>query len=687
MNKSLLKRTHKPFELTTDLVPKGDQPNAIREIVERFRSGINQQVLMGVTGSGKTFTMANIIKELEVPALILSHNKTLAAQLYSEFRDFFQNNAVEYFVSYYDYYQPEAYIPQRDIYIEKDSSINDDIDRLRLAATSSLHSRDDVVIVSSVSCIYGLGDPEEYSHMICDLDVGNIYPRDGIVVRLIDMQYERGDFDFKRGRFRVRGDIIEIYPAYDEIAYRIELFGDEIERIFEIQPLTGATLAELQRIVIYPAKHFVMPEGTIARAVVTIRDELEDRYAALMAKKKLLEAERLRSRVLYDLEMLEQTGICSGIENYSRHFTGLPPGSRPHCLLDYFPEDYLVIVDESHVSIPQLRAMYAGDFSRKTTLVEHGFRLPSALDNRPMKFHEWDENVKKVLYVSATPAPFELERCGGLVTEQVIRPTGLVDPEVEIRPTKGQIPDLLNEVRIRAERGERVLVTTLTKRLAEEISDYFQNEKVKCAYLHSEVHTIDRVEILKDLRQGVTDVLVGINLLREGLDLPEVSLVAILDADKEGFLRSATSLIQTIGRSARHNAGKVIMYADKVTNAMEIAVGETRRRRKLQEDFNKKHGITPESIVKAIKGGISDEIAATKIVRGVIGKSDKEFASVETINELEIEMMKAAEDLDFEKAAALRDRIFDLTGHEAFPKPQQTAKQKYRKGKQRKRGK
>ncbi|MBI4569063.1 MAG: excinuclease ABC subunit UvrB [Planctomycetes bacterium] len=652
-----------PFALTTDLKPAGDQPKAIADLVRGFKEQrLPAQALMGVTGSGKTFTMANVIREVGLPTLVMSHNKTLAAQLYAEFRDFFKKNAVEYFISYYDFYQPEAYIPQRDIYIEKDACINDDIDRLRLSATATLRTRKDVVIVASVSCIYGLGDPNDYSDMVCRVERGAHAARDAILARLVDMQYSRGDFDLKRGTFRVRGDVVEISPAYEEVTYRVEFFGDEVERIECVDRLTGECLETYDAVTIYPAKHFVMPAERIACAVRTIGEELEERYAQLRAQEKMIEAERLRTRVRYDLELLQEVGTCPGIENYSRHLTGLPPGQRPYCLMDYYPEEFLVIVDESHVTVPQIRAMYAGDRSRKETLVNYGFRLPSALDNRPMTFDEWEAKARRLLFVSATPGPYELQRTAGVVVEQVIRPTGLVDPRISVFPTRGQVLHLMAAIRERAKKGERTLVTTLTKRMAEEIARYFEAEGVKCRWMHSEVQAIERVEILRELREGAFDALVGVNLLREGLDLPEVTLVAILDADKEGFLRSETSLIQTIGRSARNVGGEVYLYADTVTGSMRRAMDETERRRALQTEFNRLHGITPETIIKAIKRGIEDEIAAQKVVRAAIRRREPDARAIEALGELEKEMYDAASRLEFERAAELRDRIVRLRG-------------------------
>jgi excinuclease ABC subunit B len=613
---------------------------------------------MGVTGSGKTFTMANVIQNLQRPALVMSHNKTLAAQLYGEFKEFFPHNAVHYFVSYYDYYQPEAYIPQRDIYIEKDAAINQEIDRLRLAATSALVSRQDVIIVASVSCIYGLGSPEDYRSMMVDLSTSRPVDRDVILSKLVDIQYERNDIEFQPGRFRVRGDCVEIWPSYEQFAYRVEFWGDEIEQLSIINPTSGEAVERKAEIFIYPAKHFVLPEERIAQAIDEIKGELDKRLAEFKVQGKLLEAQRLGARTRFDIEMMQEVGYCPGIENYSRPLSGRPPGSPPDTLFSFFPEDYLLFVDESHVSVPQIRGMFFGDHNRKVTLVEHGFRLPCALDNRPLKFEEWEQRVKQVIFVSATPGPYELERTGGEVVEQLIRPTGLLDPEIEISPARGQVPHLLEQIRARATSGERVLVTTLTKRLAEDLSAYFSKQDVRCKWLHSELDAFERVELLRDLRQGHFDVLVGVNLLREGLDLPEVSLVAILDADKEGFLRSETSLIQTIGRSARNVNAKVILYADSVTESMRRAVEETRRRRKLQHQYNEEHGITPETIRKSIRGGIEAAAAAHAESNAAVGRTDEtQYITEEFLNELETEMLAAAEALEFERAAALRDRI------------------------------
>src|SRR5215212_8656729 len=583
------------FQLVSPYTPAGDQPKAIEQLTQGFVNGKNLQVLLGATGTGKTFTASCLIEKLQKPTLVLAHNKTLAAQLYKEFKGFFKNNAVHYFVSYYDYYQPEAYIPQRDIYIEKDSSINENIDRLRLAATSALVSREDVIIVASVSCIYGLGSPSDYKRMMVYVPKGETIDRDNLLLRLIDIQYQRNDIAFERGKFRVRGDTIDVWPASEETAYRIELFGDEVDSLSVIHPVSGDTIKVLEELYIYPAKHFVTPEERVKDAIAGIEAELNTRLEQFKTEGKLLEAERLKARCRYDLDMLREVGYCSGIENYARWFSGRKPGEPPYTLIDFFPEDFLLIVDESHVTLPQVRGMYFGDRSRKETLVEHGFRLPSALDNRPLKFDEFEGKMRQCLCLSATPGPYELEKVGGEVVEQVIRPTGLVDPIIHVRPARGQVNDLANEIRLRAEKGERTLVTTLTKRMAEDLSTYFRDAGMRCKWLHSELDAIERITTLRELREGAFDVLVGVNLLREGLDLPEVSLVAILDADKEGFLRSETSLIQTIGRAARNVNAEVILYADRVTDSMQRAIEETRRRRELQVEYNKKHGITPET--------------------------------------------------------------------------------------------
>ncbi len=648
------------FELVSDYAPAGDQPAAIEKLVSRIKEGKRDQVLLGVTGSGKTFTMANVIAQMNRPTLILSHNKTLAAQLYGEFKEFFPNNAVSYFVSYYDYYQPEAYIPARDIYIEKDSSINEEIDRLRLLATSALVSRRDVIVVASVSCIYGLGSPKDYLEMMVPLQIGDEIDRDKLLLKLVDIHYERNDYELARAKFRARGDVIEVWPAYEEFAFRIELWGDEVENLSIINPLTGEEAKKLNEIYIYPAKHFVMPMDRIEAAVLLIEAELHERLEFFKKEGKLLEAQRLQARTRYDIELLRETGFCPGIENYSRALADRKPGEPPYTLLDFFPEDSLLMIDESHVTIPQIRAMWAGDNSRKTTLVEHGFRLPMALDNRPLKFDEFNKRPGQRLLVSATPADWELEQTKGEIVEQVIRPTGLVDPEIYIVPARGQVPHLMDQIRERAEAGERVLVTALTKRLSEDLTAYMLEEGIRCKWLHSELDAIERVEILRELREGKFDACVGVNLLREGLDLPEVSLVAILDADKEGFLRSATSLIQTIGRSARNVNAKVILYADKVTNSMQQAIDETDRRREIQLAYNEANGITPETIQKAIRKGIEEEIAAHNLVQETSGGNETYYVTQEFINELEGEMMKAAEGLEFERAAQLRDRIMQL---------------------------
>ncbi|HQR09004.1 MAG TPA: excinuclease ABC subunit UvrB [Gemmatales bacterium] len=654
-----------PFQVVAPYVPAGDQPQAIEKLVENYRNGQRAQVLLGVTGSGKTFTMANVIKAINKPTLVMSHNKTLAAQLYGEFKEFFPHNAVRYFVSYYDYYQPEAYIPQRDIYIEKDASINEEIDRLRLAATSSLVSRSDTVVVSSVSCIYGLGSPKDYLAMMVPLRVGQVTDRDEALRKLVDIQYDRNDVAFTRGKFRVRGDTIEVWPAYEEFAYRVEFFGDEVERISVIHPTSGDTLRTIDEAFVYPAKHFVTSDDRIRGAVEKIRQELDERLKVFQQQGKLLEAQRLAARTRYDIEMLLETGHCPGIENYSRHLSGRQPGEPPDTLISFFPKDFLLVIDESHVSVPQIRAMFAGDYSRKLTLVEHGFRLPSALDNRPLRFDEWEKFEANLLFVSATPAPYELERAGGEIIEQIIRPTGLVDPVLHIRSAMGQVADLVKECKIRAEKNERVLVTTLTKRLAEDLANYLRDAKLKTKWLHSELDAIERWQILRELREGAFDVLVGVNLLREGLDLPEVSLVCIMDADKEGFLRSTTSLIQTIGRSARNVNAEVILYADKVTDSMQKAIDETNRRRAVQLQYNQDHNITPETIKKAIRQGIDEEIQARRMAESLAtgGVVDEEVVDKQAVLEqLQAEMLIAAEALEFEKAAALRDRMAKLRG-------------------------
>jgi excinuclease ABC subunit B len=650
------------FELSSKFQPAGDQPQAIAKLAQGFRDGQPRQVLLGATGTGKTYTAANVVAALNKPTLVLSHNKTLAAQLYKEFRGFFPRNAVHYFISYYDYYQPEAYIPQRDIYIEKDAQINENIDRLRLAATSALVSREDVLIVASVSCIYGLGSPSDYKAMMVRVVKGESHDRDQLLLRFVDIQYQRNDVAFERGKFRVRGDVVEVWPAYEEFAFRIEMFGDEVESLAIINPLTGETLREMDDLYIYPAKHFVTPEDRIRQAVEGIGQELEERLASFRQHGKLLEAQRLAARTRFDMEMLLEVGHCPGVENYARWFSGRKPGEPPYTLLDFFPDDFLMIVDESHVTLPQLRGMFAGDHSRKLTLVEHGFRLPSALDNRPLRFDEWEKRIKQTLFMSATPGPYELERVGGEVVEQIIRPTGLVDPLLHVKPARGQVPDLIEEIKKRAARNERVLVTTLTKRLAEDLSAYFREAGLRCKWLHSELDAIERVQVLRELREGAFDVLVGVNLLREGLDLPEVSLVAILDADKEGFLRSGTSLIQTIGRAARNVNAEVILYADKVTDSMQRAIEETQRRRELQLEYNRQHGITPETVRSAISSGLEEEIAAHKFVQEVAGQPAENYVTQEYLEELHGEMLAAAANLEFERAAQLRDRIAQLKG-------------------------
>ncbi len=652
------------FELVSKFEPSGDQPEAIRQLVEGVKAGERYQTLLGATGTGKTFTISNVIKEINKPTLILAHNKTLAGQLYSEFKEFFPNNAVEYFVSYYDYFQPEAYVAHTDTYIEKDSSINDEIDKLRHSATSSLFERQDVVIIASVSCIYGLGNPEEYRELVVSLRTGMEMERNQLLRRLVDIQYERNDIDFKRGAFRVRGDVVEIFPASrDEHCMRVEFFGDEIERIREIDYLTGEIIAERDHVAIFPASHFVTREEKLLQAIENIEVELEAQLKVFKDNGKLLEAQRLEQRTRYDLEMMREMGFCSGIENYSRHLTLREAGSIPYTLLDYFPKDFLLVIDESHVTLPQVRAMFNGDKARKEILVDHGFRLPSALDNRPLQFPEFEDHITNAVYCSATPGPLELERCPEMV-QQIIRPTGLLDPIVEVRPIEGQIDDLIHEIHERTAKDERVLITTLTKKMSEDLTKYLKEIGIKVNYLHSEIKTLERIEVIRDLRLGKYDVLVGINLLREGIDIPEVSLVAILDADKEGFLRSERSLIQIIGRAARNSEGRVIMYADKITNSMEIAIGETRRRRTIQEDYNEKHGITPRTIKKDIR----DIIKATQASRedGMDAEDTPNYASMtrkerqQMINRLEHDMKEAARSLDFETAAQLRDIIIEL---------------------------
>ena len=651
------------FRLVSDFKPTGDQPQAIEKLIEGLRKVYKHQTLLGATGTGKTFTLACVIERVQKPTLVIAHNKTLAAQLYAEFRDFFPHNAVEYFVSYYDYYQPEAYLPQYDLYIEKDADINEEIDRLRLAATMALFSRRDVIIVASVSCIYAIGDPEEWGRVVVRLAVGERVRRGTLLRHLVSIHYERNDLELRRGRFRVRGDTLEICPAYGETAYRISLWGDEVERITEIDPLTGEVLAELDEVQIFPAKHFITPEEKREKALADIEAELEQRLAELRAQGKLLEAQRLEQRTRYDIEMIREVGYCAGIENYSRHLQQRPPGSPPWTLMDYFPADYLLIVDESHMTIPQIRGMYHGDRSRKETLVEYGFRLPSALDNRPLTFEEFEARVNQVIYTSATPGPYELEKSEQVV-EQIIRPTGIVDPQIVVRPAKGQVDDLIGRIRERVARGERVLVTTLTKRMAEDLADYLRELGIRVHYLHSEIETIERVEILRDLRLGVYDVVVGINLLREGLDLPEVSLVAILDADKEGFLRSETALIQTIGRAARHVHGTAVLYADRVTDSMRRAIEETERRRRIQMKYNEEHGIVPTTVVKEVRD-LTDRVrrqAAPTVLPDLTPAQLPVEELDRLIRELERQMKRAAQDLEFEKAALLRDQIFELRG-------------------------
>ncbi len=648
------------FELEAPFEAAGDQPAAIEALTKGLESGVKRQTLLGVTGSGKTFTVANVIRNVNRPTLVISHNKTLAAQLYSEFKGFFPRNAVEYFVSYFDYYQPEAYIPRTDTFIEKDSSVNEEIERLRLSAMSSLFARRDVVVIASVSCIYGIGSREDYEAMVIPLKVGDELSRDIFLSRLVDLQYDRNDVAFERGQFRVRGDTVEVYPAYALEGVRIEWFGEEIDRITRFDPLTGNMLDQLPAVTIYPGKQFVTPTDKLKRAILSIREELGDRIAWFEKEGKLLEAQRIKMRTEYDLEMMEEMGFCSGIENYSRHIAGRPKGSRPSTIIDFFPDDFVTIIDESHATVPQVGGMYEGDRSRKTTLVEHGFRLPSALDNRPLAFREFEELTGQTVYVSATPGPRELEWSGKRVVELIVRPTGLVDPKVTMKPLKGQIDDLIEEARQRVERKERVLVTTLTKRTAEELTDYLRDIGINVRYLHSEIDAIERVEILRSLRKGEFDVLVGINLLREGLDLPEVSLVAILDADKEGYLRSTTSLMQTAGRAARHLEGEVILYADVKTRSIQQFLATTEYRREKQVAYNKKHGITPRSVSRAVDESLAGQTSVNENAAALLRDAESNFDVTETIRELEEEMLKAADNLEFEKAALLRDQVQEL---------------------------
>jgi excinuclease ABC subunit B len=651
------------FELQSNYTPQGDQPKAIEALVKGLNEKKKFQTLLGATGTGKTFTISNVIKEVNKPTLVIAHNKTLAGQLYSEFKDFFPNNAVEYFVSYYDYYQPEAYVPSTDTFIEKDSSVNDEIDKLRHSATSSLFERKDVIVVASVSCIYGLGSPEEYSELVVSLRVGMEKERDQLLRDLVDIQYTRNDIDFQRGTFRVRGDVVELFPASrDEKCIRIEFFGDEIDRITEVNALTGEVYGERQHIAVFPASHFVTREEKMKIAIKNIEAELEERLKELRAEDKLLEAQRIEQRTRYDIEMMQEMGFCSGIENYSRHLTLRPAGSTPYTLIDYFPDDFLMVVDESHVTIPQVRAMFNGDKARKQVLVDHGFRLPSALDNRPLRFEEFEEKINQMVFVSATPGQYEAEQTPEVV-EQIIRPTGLLDPNIDIRPIKGQIDDLIGEIHDRVEKNERVLITTLTKKMSEDLTDYLKEIGIKVQYLHSEIKTLERIEIIRDLRLGKYDVLVGINLLREGLDIPEVSLVAILDADKEGFLRSERSLIQTMGRAARNEKGQVIMYADRITNSMEVAISETKRRREIQEAYNELHGITPMTIKKKIRDIIQATVAAEDQEGYTADEKPKKLTKKERekmIANIEKEMKEAAKELNFERAAELRDLLLEL---------------------------
>ena len=650
------------FELVSPFKPAGDQPQAIEKLLEGLRRGEKMQTLMGVTGSGKTFTMANVIAAMNRPTLVVSHNKTLAAQLFAEFKEFFPHNAVSYFVSYYDYYQPEAYIPQRDIYIEKDAAVNQQIDRLRLAATSSLVSRRDVIVVASVSSIFGLGSPTDYVKMILYVNKGDRMERDELLAKLVDVQYERDDYDFTSGKFRVRGDCVDVFPTSEEHGVRIEFWGDEIDSLSAINPTTGEVIQKMDSLIIFPAKHFVLPEEKVEESLVRIRTELNQRLEELRSQDKLLEMQRLSARTRYDIEMIKQVGYCPGIENYSRHLSNRQPGEPPDTLYSFFPDDFLLFVDESHVTIPQIRGMQNADRNRKKTLIEHGFRLPSALDNRPLTFAEWESKINQAIFISATPGPYEEEHCPPFI-EQVIRPTGLLDPEIEVSPAKNQVPDLLQRVEERIQKKERVLVTTLTKRLAEDVSAYFVKKGIRCKWLHSELDAFERVDLLKDLREGAFDVLVGVNLLREGLDLPEVSLVAILDADKEGFLRSETSLMQTIGRSARNVNAKVILYGDKITPAMQNAIEETARRRALQEKYNKEHHITPKTIQRAISKGIQAEADAYVKSNSAVGIQPSKQATEAYIQELQTQMLVAADNLEFERAAMLRDKIEELKGN------------------------
>ena len=657
--------THAPFKLVSDFQPQGDQPQAIDQLTQGLQDGRQHQVLLGVTGSGKTFSMAHVIARLNRPALVMAPNKTLAAQLYSEFRELFPDNAVRYFVSYYDYYQPEAYVPQSDTYVEKDASINEEIDKMRHSATKALLERRDTIIVASVSCIYGLGSPESYFDLILFIEEGSEVDRDALLRKLVDIQYQRNDFDFHRGTFRVRGDVVEVFPAYEESrAVRVEFFGDTVDTITEIDPLRGKALRRLDKIAIYPASHYVTTSSRMKRATQAIQEELAERLTELQQEDKLLESQRLEQRTLYDLALLREMGFCPGIENYSRHLDGRQPGEPPHTLLNYFPDDYLVFIDESHVTVPQIGGMYRGDRSRKTTLVEYGFRLPSALDNRPLSFHEFEQRAGQTVYVSATPGDYEREQSNGRVVEQLSRPTGLLDPEIAVRPAGEQVDDLLEEIRLRSEKGERVLATTLTKRLAEDLTDYYQEIGVRVRYLHSDIDTLERVDIIRALRQGSFDVLIGINLLREGLDIPEVSLVAILDADKEGYLRSERSLIQTIGRAARNVNGTVLLYADKITDSMQRAIDETLRRRRVQSKYNKKHDITPESIRKALSSPLVRVYEADHVTVPIVSEDSAEYIAArdlpKLIEQTRKEMQAAAAALDFEQAAELRDRVQDL---------------------------